>query len=397
MNNALAEPFLGEPIKPLDGGEILRKAGCLEFWVGAPQIVPLEGRVRPHAPRKKSPAQRAIAECRDAVLAAVRQEVGFDSALEQIVRRLQHVKRCHATKLFDLLDGKIAYADRADLSLVEQHVHRVRRLFDRNQRVGPVDLIDVDVIGSKPAQGILDLAHDAGAAGIAENLLVLPLESRLGGDQDTRAQAGFGDRFADDLLGTAEAISGRGIDQVDAVIQRGANRGNGFRFVGPAPHPPADRPRADGDAGHFDRCARDAGKLSLNIESLWLKGHDSVPSFVCPCLDGDLQLSDRGSTWRPASCSANEAEGGPVETGIAARDSGREPIAYHLNRRHGHAVAFRFGKGQANILQRERHDESGRICLADHLVAVNSVRAPAKHRARHDIDEWLWIQPSFDE
>jgi len=39
-----------------------------------------------------------------------------------------------------------------------------------------MNLVDVDVIGSKPAQGILDLAQNPGTAGIAEySSAVLPV------------------------------------------------------------------------------------------------------------------------------------------------------------------------------------------------------------------------------
>ena len=94
------------------------------------------------------------------------------------------MQRRDAAKPFHLVDRKIAHTDGADLPLLEQRLHRVRGFLDRNQRVGPMNLIDIDVIGSKPAQGIFDLAHDAGAAGVAKYAAILPFESDLGGDND---------------------------------------------------------------------------------------------------------------------------------------------------------------------------------------------------------------------
>ena len=82
-----------------------------------------------------------------------------------------------------------------------------------------MDLIDVDVIGLKPAQGILDLAHDAGAAGVARYPSALPLKSGLGGNKHVRAQPAFGDRPANDLFGAAEAIDRGGVDNVDAMLE----------------------------------------------------------------------------------------------------------------------------------------------------------------------------------
>src|SRR5258707_2964550 len=55
-----------------------------------------------------------------------------------------------------------------------------------NQRVGPMNLIDINVIGSQPAQGILNFAQDAGTAGIARYSSTLPLKSGLGGDKHLR-------------------------------------------------------------------------------------------------------------------------------------------------------------------------------------------------------------------
>src|SRR6202030_3134213 len=78
--------------------------------------------------------------------------------------------------------------------------------FDRSQRIGPMNMIDVNVIGSKPAQRILDLPHDAGAAGIATYSSTLPLKSDLGGDTHARAQPTFGDRPADNVFGAAESL-----------------------------------------------------------------------------------------------------------------------------------------------------------------------------------------------
>ena len=56
---------------------------------------------------------------------------------------------------------------------------------------------------------------------------------------------------ADDLLGVAEPVDRRGVDPVDAELDRTADRGDGIVVVDPAPAEPpraADRPRAEPDA-----------------------------------------------------------------------------------------------------------------------------------------------------
>jgi len=95
------------------------------------QIIVHKGRVRPHSARQQTAAQRAIAEGGDLVAAAVRQDIGLDSALEKIVRRLDHMQRRLGPEPLDLRDGKIADADRPDLSLLEQRMHDFRGFFQR--------------------------------------------------------------------------------------------------------------------------------------------------------------------------------------------------------------------------------------------------------------------------
>jgi hypothetical protein len=54
-----------------------------------------------------------------------------------------------------------------------------------------VNLIEVDDISAQPPERIVDLLRDAGAAAIAERLLVLPIERNLGGQHHASAPAAF--------------------------------------------------------------------------------------------------------------------------------------------------------------------------------------------------------------
>ena len=139
-----------------------------------------------------------------------------------------------------------------------------------------MNLVDVDDVGAKPAKRVLDLLHDAGAARIAKHFSVLPFEPGLGSDDDARTQLGLGDRFADDLLRAAEAVDRRRVDDIDAVLDRCANCCDRFRLIGSAPHPATNRPRADRDARHFERCARNFGGLHLGLYRVGLLSHDAT-------------------------------------------------------------------------------------------------------------------------
>src|SRR5260370_30591352 len=104
-----------------------------------------------------------------------------------------------------------------------------------------MNLVDVDMIGSKPAQGILDLAQNPGTAGIAEYSSVLPFQPGLGGNKHARAQAARSNRLANELFRAAESVNRGGIDDIDAVFERSPDRRYGFSFISPTPHPASDR------------------------------------------------------------------------------------------------------------------------------------------------------------
>ena len=126
------------------------------------------------------------------------------------------MQRGHPAEALHLINGEIAHADGADLALLVKRAHRLGGFLHRHQRVGPMNLVDVDVIGAQTAQRIIDLLHDASSGCIPIDLAVAPFESRLGGDDRLGAHAL--ESGADDLLGHAEAVYRRGIDQIDALI-----------------------------------------------------------------------------------------------------------------------------------------------------------------------------------
>src|ERR1700722_7238953 len=100
-------------------------------------------------------------------------------------------------------------------------------------------------------------------AGAAERLAFLPIKTDLGRDQDAIATPAFGQRLADDLLGAAEAIGWRSIDQRNAAIEGLMNGANRVRFIRPPPHPSADSPGAERDARGLERYARNFDELQV--------------------------------------------------------------------------------------------------------------------------------------
>src|SRR5262252_1561612 len=93
----------------------------------------------------------------------------------------------------------------------------------------------------------------------------------------------FGEGLADDLFRTAESIDRGGIDEIDAALDRRADRGNGFRLLGSTPHPAPDGPGAQGDTRHFKRCAGNGGTLHLDFAGFGFTSHGFAPFFSAGC------------------------------------------------------------------------------------------------------------------
>ena len=149
-----------------------------------------------------------------------------------------------------------------------------------------MDLIYVDIVCPKSAQRILDFLQDSRSAGIAEYLSILPLKPSLGGNEDTRAQMTLGNRLADNFFGAAEAIGRSGIDDVDAVFNRGPDGGDRVPFIGSTPHPATNGPCTDCDARYIHGCSRNPGNLHVHLKSFSLLSHDLDSFLECSWLRG---------------------------------------------------------------------------------------------------------------
>jgi hypothetical protein len=112
----------------------------------------------------------------------------------------------------------------------------------------------------------------------AKNAAILPFEPDLGSNNHLVAQATFGYRLADDLLRAAKSVGRSSVDDIDAMVQGSADGGNGFGFIGAAPHPTADGPGADRNGRHFQRRSRNSGCFHIDFESFSLMSHDTVAS-----------------------------------------------------------------------------------------------------------------------
>ncbi len=152
------------------------------------------------------------------------------------------MQRRHFPEFVHLFGAEIADADRADLAGAIERAHGFRDLLNRCVGIRPVNLIEVDGVGLQAAEGILNLPDDAVLARVAEWTAALPVETDLGRNQRALAPTTCGECLSDDLLGVAEAVDGRRIDEIDTAIQRRVNRPDRVGLVAAAPHPAANCP-----------------------------------------------------------------------------------------------------------------------------------------------------------
>src|ERR1700730_2562567 len=108
---------------------------------------------------------------------------------------------------------------------------------------------------------LIELLHDPIARRVSIDISAAPFEADFGRDDRLRAQMPTLEGFADDLFRLAETIYRRRIDQVDALVERFLDGGDGFAIVAPAPHPTAHRPRSEGNTRYLQRGSRNTREL----------------------------------------------------------------------------------------------------------------------------------------
>lgn len=133
---------------------------------------------------------------------------------------LQAVELAGLLELGHLVGAEVAGSNVPDLALRDQLFQSSCDLREGRVRVGPVNLVQVYVVGTELAQAVLDaLAQPAGAGVAHEPLALVHPETALGSQCHTLAalvQLGL-QGLAEKPLGGAEAL--RGIEEVHVEIQ----------------------------------------------------------------------------------------------------------------------------------------------------------------------------------
>src|SRR5712671_6461047 len=282
MNYTLAEVLASECIQLVCRIDVLGEMRGLELGIrGLAHVVLRKLAIGAHGAAQQSAAKRSIRECRDAAVAGVRQNIALDFTLEKIVGRLNGVKWRDGSETRHLFRRIVAHPDSANFPLFVEFAKSPGGLLDRNERVRPVHLIDIDVVGSEPTQRILELLENALTRGVTFDFALSPIDADFAGN-DNAVSATISEGIAHQFFGTTKAVDGRCVDQVDAQVECGMNSTDGFFLIRSAPHPTADGPGAYRDPGTNEICTVDVDVFQHICLSNFCSQHVSLsnPSQV---------------------------------------------------------------------------------------------------------------------
>src|SRR6266478_1907 len=187
----------------------------------------------------------------------------------------------HGLEARHLVGRIVTDADGANFPLFVEFAKSGGCLLDGDERVGPVHLIDIDIVRLETPERILELLKNALARGIAFDFAIRPIESNFGGKDDVLSATTLAQGFAHDFFRTPIAVNGRCVDQVDALVECGMNGADGLVLVSSAPHPTAYGPGAECDSRANEICTVDVDIFQHGFPSLCLVKNRYIPSEAC--------------------------------------------------------------------------------------------------------------------
>src|ERR1700722_17446617 len=198
---------------------------------------------------------------------AVRQFTFLDLATEQVIRRLQSLNRKRRGELRHLPGVVVGHANVADLALGDQFAQRARRLGGRHGRVGPMHLVQVDVVHAQHGQAGVDSSAQPFRTCVANKDGISLAQPTFGCDHDFVAVADALDaeRLAEDMLRRPETVGLRRVEEVGTQIAGTTDRGDGGVLVEMTPVP-TELPGAEGDAGNVEPRLSQGGVLHLALQ-----------------------------------------------------------------------------------------------------------------------------------
>jgi len=121
----------------------------------------------------------------------------------------------------------------ADVSGLHHVGDGADRILNRHCRIPPRRLVEIDVVGAQPPQGVGEkVLHRARATVVAEKLEIGGAQrAELDREKDALALAAL-ERLADQHLIVARAVEVAGVEHAHAGLERGLDGCDGFGVVG---------------------------------------------------------------------------------------------------------------------------------------------------------------------
>jgi len=150
----------------------------------------------------------------------------------------------------------------ADLARLHQLLERAGGLLERCRAVGPVDLVEVDVVGAEMVEARVDSLAEPLGARVADDAVALRPQAALRGEHDLVAPGAqlLAERLRHELLGSPEAVGLGGVEEADPEFESATD---GRHVLPLVQRPPvaAELPRAEADARHLEAAAAEDGSL----------------------------------------------------------------------------------------------------------------------------------------
>ena len=142
---------------------------------------------------------------------------------------------------------EVGYPGVTYLARVDQLLQRPHRLADRRLRVGPVNQVQVDVVGAEQRQAPVDGGHDVLPRAVAPERLGFGIEGDAALGHHHHVLAAGAERPSEHLLGVARTVCGRGVEAGYAGVERLVNGRDLLIVVGRAVLRPAHGPAPEPD------------------------------------------------------------------------------------------------------------------------------------------------------
>ena len=172
------------------------------------------------------------------------------AAADQRVLNLQIGNGVDRLRATDGLRSHFGQADRADVPGLHEIGDRANRLFDRDGGIQAAGPIDVDVIDAQPRERVPEKVLHRGGPRVHADPASVRAAQGAELHREQRLIATILKRPADQQLVMSCTVVVAGVEQRDALVERGMNRGDALALVGrartcrtcPCNRVPAERP-----------------------------------------------------------------------------------------------------------------------------------------------------------